>query len=154
GRPLVFREALGALYDVVVSDYKYHPKDRLAFRAWLEEQDRKFLDSLSKQKTDVMKRIEEIEARLGELNASRDAIKQPFFDARRAFLDHLYEHQYELSYILDPVITVHPDELSFEAFSRDESSYGRLAAKYDLFGRIDNFECGTTNVDFGIALHD
>src|SRR5262245_48747579 len=72
-RPLVFREALGALYDVVVSDYKYHPKDRLAFKAWLEEQDRKFLDSLAKQKADVMKRIEEIEARLGEMNIARDA---------------------------------------------------------------------------------
>src|SRR5690606_26993308 len=45
-RPLVFREALGALYDVVVSDHQYHPKDRLAFRAWLEAQDAKFLDSL------------------------------------------------------------------------------------------------------------
>lgn len=153
-RPLVFREALGALYDVVVSDYKYRPKDRLAFKAWLDEQDRKFLDSLMKSKPEVDQRIEAIEARLGELNIARDSVKKPFFSARHDFFEHLYENQYELDYIFDPVITVHPDELSFEAFSKDESSYGRLAAKYDLFGRIDSFECGTTNIDFGLGLHD
>jgi hypothetical protein len=51
------------------------------------------------------------------------------------------------------VVTVHPDELSFEAFSRDESSYARVAIRYDLFSRIDAFECGTTNVDFSQALN-
>lgn len=152
-RPLVFREALGALYDVVVSDHRYHPKDRLAFRAWLEEQDRKFLDSLAQGSPEVMKRIEALEARLSELDAARDAARRPFFAARRRYLDYLYEHQYELDYILDPVITVHPDELSFEAFSRDESSYARLSARYDLFTRIDAAEHGTTNVDFGLDLH-
>ncbi|HEY8429650.1 MAG TPA: SWIM zinc finger family protein [Sandaracinaceae bacterium] len=153
-RPLVFREALGALYDVVVSDYRYHPKDRLAFRAWLEQQDRKFLDSLVQGSPEVMKRIEALEARLAELDAAREAAKRPFYAARRRYIDYLYAHQYELDYILDPVITVHPDELSFEAFSRDESVYARLSARYDLFGRIDAAEHGTTNVDFGIALRD
>jgi hypothetical protein len=154
GRPLVFREALGALYDVVISDYKYHPKDRLAFRAWLEAQDRKFLDSLSKAGPDAQRRIEQIEARLSELDSTRNAMRRPFFAARHQFFEHLYEDQYELEYILDPVITVHPDELSFEAFSKDESTYARLAVRYDLFSKIDSFEHGTTNVDFGLALHD
>ena len=40
GQPVLFREALATLYDVVVSDFKYRPRDRLEFRAWLEEQDR------------------------------------------------------------------------------------------------------------------
>ncbi len=152
-RPLPFREALGALYDVVVSDHRYHPKDRLAVRAWLEEQDQKFLDSLMDGAPAVMKRIESIEARLSELNVARDAARRPFFSARKRYLDYLYENQYELDLILDPVITVHPDELSFEAFSRDESTYARLSVRYDLFARIDAAEHGTTNVDFGLALH-
>ena len=42
-QPILFREALAALYRVVVSDYKYRPRDRVEFRAWLEEQDRRFL---------------------------------------------------------------------------------------------------------------
>lgn len=154
GRPLVFREALGALYDVVVSDHRYHPKDRLAFRAWLEAQDQRFLDSLIEAAPDVQRRIEQLEARLSELNVARDVARRPFFAARKRYVDYVYEHQYELEYVLDPVITVHPDELSFEAFSRDESTYARLAARYDLFARVDAAEHGTTNVDFGLALHD
>src|SRR5262249_57089195 len=34
-QPVLFREALATLYRVVVSDYKYRPRDRLEFRAWL-----------------------------------------------------------------------------------------------------------------------
>src|SRR5262249_3703165 len=54
--------------------------------------------------------------------------------------------------LLDPVITVHPDELFFEAFSKDESTYARLGARYDVFERIDAFQCGTTNIDFSAKL--
>ena len=73
--------------------------------------------------------------------------------ARHDYFEWVYTHQYELNYLFDPVITVHPDEVFFEAFSRDESSYARLAAKYDLFEKIDEFECGTTNIDFSAKLH-
>jgi hypothetical protein len=153
-RPLVFREALAALYDVVVSDYKYRPKDRFEFRAWLEEQDRIFLQSLGVKSDKVRLRMAELEARKAELDACRLARLRPFHAARRRYFEYAYTNQYELDLLLDPVITVHPDELSFEAFSRDESSYARLAASYDLFSHVDSFECGTTNVDFSTRLHD
>ncbi len=153
GRPLLFREALAALYHVVVSDFKYRPRDRLEFRAWLEEQDRKFLDGLMSKAKKSRARMEELEARLAELDAARKERLRPFYRARMEYFNYAYETQYELSYLLDPVITVHPDEVSFEAFSRDESTYGRLAAKYDLFDKVDAFECGTTNIDFSARLH-
>jgi len=50
--------------------------------------------------------------------------------------------------ILDPVATVAPDELFFEAFSQDESSYGRVAVRPAALTGIDSWESGTTNVDF------
>ncbi len=56
--------------------------------------------------------------------------------------------------MLDPVITVHPDELFFECFSRDESSYGRLGVGYDVFQNVGEFACGTTNIDYSSALYD
>lgn len=152
-RPLVVREGLAALHSVVISDLKYRPKDRIEFRAWLEEQDRKFLASLALKSEDIRKEIEEKEARLEHLRALRRERMQPFYDARRQYFDYVFHNQYELDYLLDPVITVHPDELAFEAFSKDESSYGRLAIKYDLFKKIDAFECGTTNVDFSSRLY-
>ena len=152
--PLVLREGLAALYDVVVSDFRYHPRDITAFRAWLEEQDKRFLANLGLKSEDVRAKLEKLEARLDELDRARLDRMKPFHAARHRYFDWAYENQYELAMILDPVITVHPDELSFEAFSRDESSYARLATRYDIFSKVEAFECGTTNIDFSAGLHD
>ncbi len=152
-RPVLFREALAAMYQVVVSDYKYRPKDRLEFRAWLEEQDRIFLENLGIKSQKTRARMEELEARRAELDKARRERMKPFHDARLAYFNHMYERDYEFTLLLDPVITVHPDEVSFEAFSRDESTYARLAVPYTNFGKIDAYECGTTNIDFSPRLH-
>src|SRR5205085_7126749 len=130
-----------------------HPRDRLEFRAWLEEQDRKFLESLGMKSKKAQARIGELNTRLAELNRSRDERRRALYNARRNYFDFVYENEYEREYLFDPVITVHPDEVSFEAFSRDESTYGRLAAKYELFDKVDEFQCGTTNIDFSARLH-
>lgn len=153
GRPLLLREGLAALYDVVVSDKKYHPRDRPAFSAWLEEQDRLFLAGLEMKDSAIKHEIEVREARLAELRQAKTTLRAPFHAARREYFEYVWQDQYELEYLLDPVITVHPDELSFEVFSRDESTYGRLATKHDLFETVDAFECGTTNIDYSLALH-
>lgn len=53
-----------------------------------------------------------------------------------------------MSIVLDPVITVHPDRVFFEAFSQDQSSYGVVVLDRGVLeceGRVDH---GTTNVDF------
>lgn len=153
GKPLILRDPMAALYDVVVSDYKYRPRDRVAFQVWLEEQDRKFLADLAIKDQKARAELEVLESRIGELNQARSERLAPFYSARKNYFDYVYTHQYELNYLLDPVITIHPDELAFEAFSKDESSYARLAAKYDLFKSIDAFECGTTNVDYSGKLY-
>ncbi|WP_204301607.1 hypothetical protein, partial [Stenotrophomonas maltophilia] len=57
-------------------------------------------------------------------------------------------------WILDPVVSVHPDAVVFEVFSQDESSYGRVTVpgdKLELFGETI---FGTTNVDYSRALAD
>jgi SWIM zinc finger len=55
---------------------------------------------------------------------------------------------------LDPVITVHPDQLFFEAFSNDQSSYVRLSAPLATFEREGEVRYGTTNIDFNGELRD
>ena len=50
--------------------------------------------------------------------------------------------------ILDPVITVHPDRVFFEAFSQDQSTYGLVIADRALFEPSGEVRHGTTNVDF------
>lgn len=55
--------------------------------------------------------------------------------------------------ILDPVVTVHPDAVFFEAFSTDQSSYAALFVDRALFAVEGEVRCGTTNVDFTSWLH-
>ncbi len=151
--PLLLREALAALYQVVVSDLKYRPRDREDFRRWLAEQDRKFLAGLGARTMAAREELAALSARLAELDESRRGRLEPFDRARRAFFDYFVQDEYDLAELLDPVITVHPDEISFEAFSRDESTYARVGASHELFGRVGAYECGTTNIDFSSKLH-
>ena len=50
--------------------------------------------------------------------------------------------------LLDPVITVHPDRLFFEAFSQDQSAYACLVVDPDVFATEGEVVTGTTNIDF------
>lgn len=52
------------------------------------------------------------------------------------------------SSILDPVITVHPDRVFFEAFSQDQSAYAQVSVDPALFETSGEVRTGTTNVDF------
>jgi hypothetical protein len=52
------------------------------------------------------------------------------------------------SAILDPVITVHPDRIFFEAFSQDQSTYAALIVDPGVFEVESEPVCGTTNIDF------
>lgn len=151
-KPSALREALGALHGVVTSDFRYKPKDRHAFELWVAEQDRKFIAGLKLKSQQAREELERIEVRLAELAEKKQERLKPFYDARRKYIDHVFTHQYELNYLFDPVITVHPDEIFFEAFSQDESSYARLGVSHELFSTVDGFECGTTNIDFSARL--
>ena len=54
--------------------------------------------------------------------------------------------------VLDPVITVHPDQILFEAFSQDASAYVSLAVDPSVFETEGNVRYGTTNIDFSTWL--
>jgi hypothetical protein len=53
---------------------------------------------------------------------------------------------------IDPVVTVQHDELFFEAFSNDQSSYVRLSAPLTAFESNAEIRFGTTNIDFTRSL--
>ena len=53
---------------------------------------------------------------------------------------------------LDPVITVHHDQLFFEGFSSDQSIYVRLSAPLEVFEVEGEMRFGTTNIDFNFPL--
>jgi len=55
------------------------------------------------------------------------------WEAQKAFLDASLQSEEQKDTVLDPALTVDPDQVSLEVFSRDESAYARLAFDNGLF---------------------
>lgn len=153
-RKIPFREAISALHDVVVSDLRFQPKDRTEYKAWRLQQEDALLGEFLGRQGDVAKRTDEVRARLAEVRKEKDRMLRPFYKAQRRYFNYLYKRDYNAWFVLDPVITVHPDEIFFECFSQDESSYGRLACGYEVFDDVGDFACGTTNIDYSAELYN
>jgi len=146
------REVLGALHGVVISDLKRRPRDRGDWQRWLAEQDRKFLASIQTRSSAAKDELERLEQRLEVLDGRRELRRRPFVAARRRYADYVVNHSSELYWLFDPVVTVHPDEVFFEAFSQDESSYARVGISRSLLRDEGDVVFGTTNIDFSRAL--
>jgi hypothetical protein len=161
-QPLRFREAIGALHDVVVSDLRYQAKDKSAYEAYLAEQ--------RTRETEIRKAAS-ASARTATLKASQGAsaedlerltgeyrkMRSRYWNARGKYSAYLSRHDPQLWRLLvpcDPVITVAPDCLFFECFSADESSYGCLTVDRAAFSDERAAALGTTNVDYSWSLYE
>jgi len=151
---VAFREAISALHHVVVSDLRFKPKDKTAYKAWAAQQEDRDIEEIAAQRKDVAQRLKTLRDELTELERQSVTRMRPFMQARQRYFNYLYEKNRDFWFVFDPVITVHPDEAFFECFSQDESSYGRLGASYEVFQNIGEFSCGTTNVDYSSVLYD
>jgi hypothetical protein len=154
GKCLEFREAISALHDVVVSDLRWRPKDRTEYKEWLAKQEQINWQQVAVARSRNAAEINRLQAELDELNRTRAERMRSFYTAQRRYFDYLYKKDRDAWFVLDPVITVHPDEVFFECFSQDESTYGRLGARYEVFREVKEFACGTTNIDYSAALYD
>jgi hypothetical protein len=162
-RPLQFREAMGALHDIVVGDLRYKPRDKLAYEAYKAEQNRREAEVrrhvVSQTKAALIREgtpelpdgyIRELEKRYGKA-------RKEYWRARQDYANFLCRIDPELWRLLmpcDPVITVAPDCVFFECFSADESSYGCLTVGRDAFAAERDVALGTTNVDYSWALYE
>ncbi|HTU22645.1 MAG TPA: hypothetical protein VMG10_31690, partial [Gemmataceae bacterium] len=158
-QPLRFREAVSALHDIVVSDLRYQPKDRSAYQAFLAEQ---------KEREDALRRgarqaaRAQLQSRQPQpmpegLERRYQQLRRTYWDARLKYSDYLSRHDPELWRMLvpcDPVITVAPDVVFFECFSKDESSYGCLTVERNAFTTEEKTTLGTTNVDYSWTLYE
>jgi hypothetical protein len=161
--PLRFREAIGALHDVVVGDFRHKPRDRSAHAAYLAGQ---------ASREAAIRRAASAEAReslrqaapaglapgeLARLDADFRARRRQYWAARDEYSRHLMAHDPALWRLLmpcDPVITVAPDVLFFECFAADESSYGCLTVDREAFAGASDVQEGTTNIDYSWKLHE
>lgn len=155
-KKVAFREAISALHDVVVSDLRFIPKDKTEYKAWAAEQEKIWLSEYMAtfEIEQVREKIKILKNELNEVHQQKNHIMGPFHKARKAYFDYLYKNDRDAWFVLDPVITVHPDEVFFECFSQDESSYGKLSCNYNVFSHVSEFECGTTNIDYSADLYN
>lgn len=149
-----FREAISALHDIVVSDFRFKPKDKSDYKAWAADQEAVWLAEFMRGAAEVQAKLKPLQAELNEVRSKKFELMEPFNKAKQKYFKYLYDSNKEAWYVLDPVITVHPDELFFECFSKDESSYGKLSCNYNVFKNVSEFKCGTTNIDYSSALYD
>ncbi len=155
-KKLAFREAMSALHDVVVSDMRFKPKDKTAYKEWAAQQEKIWLSEYMAE-YDIQSakdRMGAIREELQGIYKEKDRVLSPYYKSQRKYFDYLYEKDRDAWFVLDPVITVHPDEVFFECFSQDESTYGKLESNYNVFKEINEFECGTTNIDYSQNLYN
>jgi hypothetical protein len=157
--PLRFREAVSALHAVVVSDLKYTPKDRSAYQAYLGRvrERENAIRRLAHQQAREKLLAEEPEPVPPGLENRFQSLRESYWGARIKYANFLAKNDPALFRVLvpcDPVVTVAPDVLFFECFSKDESSYGCLTADRDQFDAAADVALGTTNVDYSLALYE
>ena len=151
---LPFREAISALHQVVTSDLRLQIKDRSEYKLWAQQQEEVWLAEYMEGSIANKARLEEVRQEYEALREQKHQAMKPFYDARQKYFDHIYRFDRLLWTVLDPIISVHPDEIFFECFSQDESSYGRLSCSHEVFNTMGDFRCGTTNIDYSRALYD
>ncbi len=150
---LEFREAISALHDVVISDRRFKPKDLTEYRAWLERHEHTLLAGFIERKRQLTPELDSVKARLREMDLQSSKVLDPFYKAQNRYFQHLFLHDRDAWIVLDPVISVHPDEIFFECFSEDESSYGKLSCSHNVFTNVSDKAYGTTNIDYSDGLY-
>ena len=170
--PLLFRDAMLMLREIVISDTRKKSKERTDYFKWLDEEIerrvkahkeympivrealKKEMDSYDLELSDKQYEINQL------LNIKRNLQKQidqydawkDYYKIERDFWKFIRDRDYSLWFVLDPVITVHNDQVSFEAFSIDESIYGCLSVSMNEFDLLQTPKLGTTNIDFSAKL--
>ena len=158
--PVRFREAVSALHEVVVGDLKFKKKDPAAYQAWKAQQ---ALDEDALRRALQDRETEAALARIGrdppppDLEPEFRRQHALYWRARRKWAAELGASDPALFRALvpcDPVVTVAPDVVFFECFSKDESCYGCLSVDREAFSSSGESGLGTTNVDYSLALYD
>jgi len=160
---LAYARVMLTLYSVVSGDQRSKQKDHTAYQEWVQQ---RYMEELTVEMTGRMRQMP-------ALTAQRDSIKEriaeirkevrpletqlsskDFLLARGKYFKWLLAHSREMWFVLDPVVSVHPDCVVFEVFSIDESSYGRVTVPMDRLDLLSPAVYGTTNVDYSKALAD
>ena len=153
-----FSKAMLILGQIVKMTARVTEKDHSAYQEWVQGQYLKEMDAtkakllgelpdLREREAALMEAIEVLEKEIGEAAKKLDTGKY-----LRRFYEWLYTNNRDAWIKLDPIVSVQDDATFFEAFSLDESVYGRVRLSHDAIEAADHVRPGTTNIDFGLPL--
>ncbi|MGC4119931.1 MAG: SWIM zinc finger family protein [Myxococcales bacterium] len=165
--PVRFREAISALHEVVVGDLRFKKKDKSGYREYLRER----VEEEQRLRQAVMQRASKeaavalaaskptaADAVVGEGAKQELGLKFKAMHLAYTAAWHFWSNELLATELVrhliafDPVVTVAPDCVFFEAFAKDESSYGCLYVDRGAFRGEVAAGLGTTNVDYSPAL--
>lgn len=98
--------------------------------------------------SDLRYKRKDLAVYLAYLTKQGKKANKEIWEAQKAFLEQQLGNEEKPQQVLEPVLTVSPDEMSLEVFSRDESSYARLSLPSAIFeGRQAAHGSSTLSVD-------
>ncbi len=160
---LAYARLMLALYEVVTSDLRNAPKDHTAYQEWVQQ---RYLEELGSQMTEraaalpaLMEQRKTVQANVSKRqkevwDLENLASGGVYYQHKRRYFAWLLEHDKDAWWVLDPVVSVHPDCLIFEVFSQDELSYGRVTVPTESLDVFGTAVYGTTNIDYSRPLAD
>ncbi len=147
-----------ALRQIVKGDWRTPQKDHTAYQEWVNEryveQLPEHLKHIEAKKVAFLTKREVLKAKKAGIIKQLRPLQAEVEKARKQYYAWLYQNDRDKWYVLDPVISVHKDSVIFEAFSLDESAYGRVSVPMKNLEVFNNIDYGTTNIDFSQALAD
>jgi len=158
---LAYARVMLALYAVVSGDRRAKPKDHTAYQEWVQQ---RYLEELGAEMAARLRAMPGLSDRRDTLKERARALHREalplekelgsadFYQARAVYFKWLWDNDKAAWWVLDPVVSVHPDCVVFEVFSVDESSYGRVTVPMDKLDTLGETVYGTTNVDYSRAL--
>ncbi len=160
---LAYARVMLALHEVVSGDARFQAKDHSAYQAWVQA---RYLEDLNAEMGERLRALPGLHDELAQLKEKIKPLQKrerelyrnyeggDLWKVRVRYWKYLATHNRALWILLDPVVSVHPDGVIFEVFSRDESSYGRVTVPMDRLETFGETVFGTTNVDFSQRLAD
>ena len=158
---LSFSRNMLALHRIVCTNMIKIQKDHSSYQKWVEGEYFKELGKVLKRK-DIEGLIKKEGVLEKEIKLLKKSIVKNINESRRNFLKYsaalgafwgwVYKQDHRAWIVLDPVVSVQPDAVIFEAFSLDESMYGRVTLPNDQLELNEPLRRGTTNIDFSQQL--
>ncbi|MCC8155555.1 MAG: hypothetical protein LIP01_16085 [Tannerellaceae bacterium] len=92
-KKVAFREAISALHDVVVSDLRFKPQDKTAYKEWATEQEQLWLAEYIEtyQIDQIRVKIEQLRKELADIQQEKEKVLAPFNKAQKKYFNYLYQ---------------------------------------------------------------